>query len=250
MPLPPALKKRYIDRFDELINTGENIEKSMKTIPGRRFNSFAQPDLVRQEPDKHVVDWSDFSKWRINCVSLLSQIVPLEHPHQKLIENFNKIKNSADHLRWGIATLKGIKEDFEKDFLGDLLLQIEAEISGDYMGQAEQLLEEGQSGKFDHVPAAVLSGAVLEKVLRTLCNNQQPPISTTKTNGDKKTLDPLITDLKKIGVFNEAKAKQLRAWAAIRNHAAHGEFDQFDRKAVEEMIVGIKNFLEEHLNGQ
>ncbi|MEW6416593.1 MAG: DUF4145 domain-containing protein [Nitrospirota bacterium] len=188
MTLPAILKRKYLDRFDELIRVGENIEENMKTIHGRRFSSFVQPGRVRQEPNKHVVDWSEFSKWKTNCVSLLSQIVPLKHPHQKLIENFNKIKNLADHLRWGIATLKGIKEDFEKDFLGDLLLQVESEIAGDYMGQAEKLLEEGQSGKFDHVPAVVLSGAVLEKVLRTLCNNQQPPISTTKSNGEKRLL--------------------------------------------------------------
>lgn len=247
MPLPPVLQKKYLDRFDELIRLGETIEKNMKTIHGRRFENFVQPGRVRQEPDKHVVDWSDFSKWRTNSVSLLSQIILLEHPHQKLIENFNKIKNSADHLRWGIATLKGIKEDFEKDFLGNLAVEVEEEIASDYMGQAEHLLQEGQQGKFDHVPAAVLSGAVLEKALRILCNLQQPSIPVLKPNGELKTMNPLIDDLKKAGLFNEAKAKQLRAWADIRNHAAHGEFDQFDRKDVEQMIIGVKNFLADYL---
>ena len=37
----------------------------------------------------------------------------------------------------------------------------EAEIAGNYMSQAEGLLKEGVPGKCDHVPAAVLSGAVL-----------------------------------------------------------------------------------------
>lgn len=247
MPLPPILQRKYLDRFDELIRAGETIEKHMKTIPGRRFSSFVQQGRIRQEPDRYVVDWSDFSKWRTNCVSLLSQILPLGHPHQKLIEDFNKIRNSADHLRWGIATLKGLKEDLEKDFLGDLLVQVEAEISGDYMGQAEQLLEEGQSGKFDHVPAAVLSGAVLEKALKTLCNLQQPAIPVLKSNGEPKTMNLLIDDLKKAGLFNETKAKQLRAWADIRNHAAHGGFDQFNKKDVKQMIVGVNNFLADYL---
>ncbi len=247
MPLPPILQEKYLDRFDELICAGETIEKNIKTIAGRHSESFVQPGRVRKEPDKHVVDWSDFSRWRTNSVSLLSQIVPLEHPHQKVIEKFDKIKNSVDHLQWGIATLKGLREDFEKGFLGNLLLQIETEIACDYMGQAEGLLHEGQTGKFDHVPAAVLSGAVLEKALRTLCDKQGPPISTTKPNGEPKSLNPLIDDLKKAGVFNEAKAKQLRAWAGIRNHAAHGEFDQFDRKDVEQLVKGIENFLEDYL---
>lgn len=247
MPLPPVLQKKYLDRFDELIRTGETIEKNMKTIPGRRIGNFVQPERVRQEPDKHVVDWSEFSKWTTNCVSLLSQIVPLKHPHQKLIENFNKIKNSADHLRWGIATLKGLREDLERDFLSDLIVEVEGGIASDYMGQAERLLHEGQTGKFDHVPAAVLSGAVLEKALRTLCNRRQPSISVLRSNGEPKTMSSLIDDLKKAGLFNEAKAKQLRAWAAIRNHAAHGEFDQFNRKDVEQLIAGVNNFLVDYL---
>jgi hypothetical protein len=112
---------------------------------------------------------------------------------------------------------------------GNLLLEVEAEVSTDYMGQAEGLLVEGQPGKFDHVPAAVLAGAVLEKTLRTLCDQQQPPISTTRASGEQKTLNPLIDDLRKASVFNEFKAKQLRAWAAIRT-CRNGDFDQFGRK--------------------
>lgn len=247
MSLPPVLEKKYIDRFDELIRAGETIEKNMKTISGRRFGSFVQPERVRQEPDKHVVDWSDFIQWRTNCLSLLSQIIPVGHAHKKSSDDFGRLTNKLDHLQWGISTLKALKEDFEKGLLGDLLVQVEAEISGDYMGQAEQLLEEGQSGKFDHVPAAVLSGAVLEKALKTLCNLQQPAIPVLKSNGEPKTMNPLIDDLKKAGLFNEAKAKQLRAWADIRNHAAHGDFDQFNRKDVEQMINGVNNFLVDYL---
>ncbi len=52
-----------------------------------------------------------------------------------------------------------LKEAFSIIFFG----QFEAEIAADYMGQAEELLNEGSSGKYDHVPAAVLAGAVLEK---------------------------------------------------------------------------------------
>lgn len=250
MPLPIALKEKYLARFDELISVGEELGKNTKTIAGRVFSGgFVNPGRIRKEPDKQVVQWPDFVKWRTNCISLLSQVIFPEHPHHRLIDSFGRIKNTLEHLQWGIATLTGIRDDVERNLLGDLSLQVESQIAGDYMGQAERLLEEGQSGKFDHVPAAVLSGAVLEKALRSLCDRQQPQISTTKLNGEQKTLDPLITDLKKAGVYNEAKAKQLRAWAAIRNHAAHGEFDEFGRKDVEDMIRGIKNFLADYYNG-
>ena len=97
------------------------------------------------------------------------------------------------------------------------------------------------------MPAAVLTGAVLEDTLRRLCQRQSPPIATLKPNGDKKTLDPLITDLQKAIVFNKAKADQLRSWAKIRNYAAHGEFTEFTRSDVEAMIAGVKTFIADHM---
>jgi uncharacterized protein YutE (UPF0331/DUF86 family) len=84
--------------------------------------------------------------------------------------------------------------------------------------------------------------------LKKLCEEHKPPIATLDAKGDPKTLNPLIDDLKKAGVFNELKAKQLRSWAAIRNKAAHGEFDQFKRTDVEQMIEGVKNFLADYLS--
>jgi uncharacterized protein YutE (UPF0331/DUF86 family) len=60
-------------------------------------------------------------------------------------------------------------------------------------------------------------------------------------------LNNLIDDLKKARVYNETKAKQLRAWADIRNRAGHGEFDQFDRKQVQAMITGVRDFLADFL---
>jgi hypothetical protein len=93
----------------------------------------------------------------------------------------------------------------------------------------------------------ILAGAVLEKALRKLCDEHQPPIATVDGNGNPKTLNPLIDDLKKANVFNELKAKQLRAWADIRNKSAHGQFDQFKRTDVEQMIAGVRTFLADYL---
>src|SRR6185503_19749543 len=96
------------------------------------------------------------------------------HPHRKAVNALPQISNQKGKLEWGISFLQGIEDDFTKGFLGSLSTAIEAEVAADYMGQAEHILVEGQPGKFDHVPAAVLSGAVLEKALRTLCTEQQP----------------------------------------------------------------------------
>ena len=165
-----------------------------------------------------------------------------------MVEEFISLKSadeeliSKEFLIAKVAKLKAIKDDFEEGFLEDLSLQIEAEISADYMAQAEALLKEGKTGQYNYLPAAVLAGAVLEKYLRTLCGKQVPPIPTLKNSGEL-TLNPLVEELKKANVFNEVQAKQLRAWADIRNKAAHGKFDEFTRAEVELMIKGVHVFL-------
>jgi hypothetical protein len=247
MNLPSALNQKFLQRFSELITEGEGIHNEIQTISGHYDESYWSSGTGHQRPDRHIVNWPRFVTWRTRCVTALVQILPEDHPHRKAADSLAQMSNGKDQLEWGISFLRGIEDDFKNGFLGSLSAAIEAEVAADYMGQAERLLVEGSHGKFDHVPAAVLSGAVLEKALRKLCGEQQPPIQTKAAGGEPKTLNPLIDDLKKAAFFNEAKAKQLRGWAAIRNHAAHGEFDQFSRKDVEQMIHGITNFLADSL---
>jgi len=234
MTLPSNLHKKYVNRFDELIKIG-------KTIAEKRNREGLESSLT------------EATKWKTNCVTLLSQVLQGSDALTKgLIGDFHFLKLSSvirpDDLSMSeaIGKLEALREDFENGFLANLSMEIGAEIASDYMGQAEQLLSEGSSGSYDHVPAAVLTGAVLEKFLRTLCDQQTPPIPTFKTTpkGDVPLmLNSLIDELKKTGFFNELKAKQLRAWADIRNAAAHGKFDEFSRSDVEQMIQGVKYFL-------
>jgi len=87
--------------------------------------------------------------------------------------------------------------------------------------------------------------------LQQKCLNQTPPIPMETTGADgktkTKTLNPLIEELKKAGLYNEAGAKQLRAWADIRNLVDHGHFDQVSQHDVDLMLKGIGNFLAEYL---
>jgi hypothetical protein len=243
------MQKKYSDRFQELIAEGDAIKSGIRIAPGG-YVSQSYGDLVSVDsdklPDKLIMDWERQTRWRVNCISLLNHVVPNPGPHESALKVFQK-EMGPPGLGSAISILKGIKEDFERGFLDDISAAIEAEIAADYMGHAESLLREEQSGKYDHVPAAVLAGAVLEKALRTLCDRQLPRIPTVNAKNDAKTLNPLIDDLKKAGVFNELKAKQLRSWADTRNKAAHGEFNQLSKTDVEVMLQGITNFLADYL---
>jgi len=247
MKLGQSFLTKLLERFETLISEGEELLRTSETIPAKYgYNDWTGESFERYSAYQEI-NWPSFVEWRTKTATLLAHVIPKDHILYPATETLPKLQPTKDRLEWGTSMLKGVKNDLEGGFLDNIFLQIEAEVASDYMGQAEHLLFEGHSGKFDHVPAAVLAGAVLEKGLRTLCTHQQPAIPIVSAKGESKTLNPLIDDLKKAGVFNELKAKQLRAWADIRNKAAHGEFDQFKKTDVEQMISGITNFLADFL---
>lgn len=236
-----------LNRFDNLIEEGEAILKNAENIS--LDSKYIQDNYRNNESGtgNNRFNWSDYVEWRTKSATLLCYVLPRDSVHDPTARYFPSLKASSGNMISAISFLKAIKSDLECGFFDDLVTRIEGSIAIDYMEQAEQLLENGHSGQYDHVPAAVLSGAVLEKTLRKLCTEQQPEIAIVTINGEQKTLNPLIDDLKKSGLFNEVKAKQLRSWADIRNKAAHGEFDQFKRSDVEQMIQGVRNFLGDYL---
>lgn len=242
--LPPKTKQKYLNRLNELIENGQQIPVTNKTIPGRQNRFTGDVGPSRQVTN---VGWPEFVEWRTNCVTLLDNIIPSNSLHRSTADQFQSLKNKTDTLAFGISFLKSIRNDFENEYLGNLYLEVEAELSADYLGQAESLLKEGVSGKYEHIPAAVLAGAVLEKNLKTICQQQNPPLAIVSEKGKPLMLNALIDALKKRSIFNEVVAKQLRAWVDIRNSAAHGEFENFTKEQVGLMLIGIQSFVSNYL---
>jgi hypothetical protein len=241
MRLSKHIKSQYVTRFDELIAEGKLICNAVRVTPPHTYGDVAVFCTT------YDCDEQRLEKWKTNCLTVFHPFATNGTRLDKQVEAFSETTGEKPSIERALGILEAFRDDLEKGFLDDFLLKVEAEVAADYLGQAERLLDEGQSGTFDHVPAAVLTGAVLEKALRTLCDRQQPKIPLLNAKGENKTLNPLIDDLKRAGVFNELKAKQLRAWADIRNKAAHGEFSEFTKGDVEQMIAGINNFLADYL---
>ena len=69
-------------------------------------------------------------------------------------------------VQFCLGILEAFRDDFERGFLDDLLLKVEAEVAADYMGQSEGLLKEGPTGYFDHVSAVVLDPVAVQRQRR------------------------------------------------------------------------------------
>jgi hypothetical protein len=53
-------------------------------------------------------------------------------------------------------------------------------------------------------------------------------------------------DLAKAGVYSKLVQKRITILADLRNKAAHGQWDQFEKDDVEEMLVAVRRIMEDH----
>ncbi|MYD11283.1 MAG: DUF4145 domain-containing protein [Chloroflexi bacterium] len=245
MPLPPELDQRIRNRFDELIvEANDLISKMVAHDKATRHKS--------NSPYPNYGHGAEYQAIVVKVTSLIETVLPDSERGQKVAQDignraYERNWDLTSALRFTIGTLQGLKDDYENGFLDNLEKRIVANISSDYMAQVEEILAAGQSDEYDHIFAAVMCGAILEDALRRLCSRQSDPIATIKDNGQPKRLNSLIAALQQENVFKAVKADQLRTWSRIRNHAAHGEFTEFNRNDVEQMVKGVKNFLAEYL---
>ncbi|MDD5114870.1 MAG: hypothetical protein PHC94_12705 [Methylobacter sp.] len=134
-----------------------------------------------------------------------------------------------------LGLLQSVQLEAQAGLLTKLEDQVIATAFDDFLDHASQY---HKSGKVKE--AAVLASAVLEDtVKRVATKNGISPSGLS--------LEPLIDELAKGGIVTQVKAKRLKSYSAIRNHALHAEWDKLDLKDVGAQISGLRELLDEHL---
>lgn len=242
MSIFDRVKGKYIARLDELIQAGKEIPINEHS----RVVSNSSITGVKKYQHYKLASWAEFVEWRTSCIVILDQIVPKSNLLRNTVNEFPYLTNEPSKLDFSISFLKSVKNELQNGFLDDLTHQIESEVLVDYLAQATSILN-CVKNEPSHIAAAVIAGVSLEKILRTLCTGLVPPEPIFNENNAPLGMNALIDLLKKRQVFNEIQAKQLRAWTAIRNSAAHGNFEEFNRHQVEMMLDGVTAFINEHI---
>lgn len=143
------------------------------------------------------------------------------------------------HVREVMGVAKALRADITAGYLLSLEEMVHADLSSDYLEQASNLLESGYRDA-----AAVMIGAVLEQHLRALA--AKAGIAVTKPDGSYKKLDGLNSELAAAGVLSKAEQKDVTAWSALRNDAAHGNYDNYDGPRVHLFLAGVRLFYQRH----
>jgi len=212
--------KKIIDRLDELIELGKRVLSTRRSpSPGHITSDFVDVQLANQ--------------WLTSCLNLLSRVFGEASAHyQSLSKHFSSYLKFPD-VDQAFGVLLAAKDDYEKGSLFEVKVLIEAELFDDFLEQAENLLRSGY-----HQPAAVIAGSVLEDGLRKLCEKQGITLP------DKPKLDWMNSELAKRGVYNKLTQKKIISLADIRNNAAHGKWNEFQKSDVEEMLRSVRDFME------
>ena len=208
------IDEKISNRLNELIASGEELLK-----------------------DASSPDHGARTQWGISSVSILKQVFSEQSPHYEVFHILFKRGLDSSSIKRCIGILRAAKDDYDNGYIFDTKVLIEAEVFDEFLEQAEELF-----GKGYYQPAAVVTGCVLEDGLRKLClrNNvalQQNP-----------TIDPMNAELAKVGIYNKLTQKKITTLADLRNKAAHGQWDQFNEKDVEEMIRDVRRFMEEYFS--
>jgi hypothetical protein len=172
----------------------------------------------------------------------IERLSPRGSEYRAQIDNSLERYGSSSHPRHlaGLAgILNALRDDYEAGYMTSIEELVHADVFADFLGMADELL-----GKNYKDPAAVITGSVLEEHLRKL--GDKNAVAVTSGDGTPNKADRVNADLKKASVYNNLEQKQVTAWLDLRNKAAHGAYEEYDRHQVAAMIDGVRAFLLRH----
>lgn len=191
------------------------------------------------DDSKKAFNESKFFTFKTSTLSFLNTILGKDSLYYGGFKN--RVQHFTDYnLVLAIELLEKIKDDVKDGWLKDIKSLLSAELFNDFLEMAEHLLAENYKDA-----AAVIIGSVLEKHLRTLCLNNKIEITTTDPQTHKvksKKAETLNTDLCKAGVYNVIVQKAVTSWLAIRNNAAHANYNEYDLPQVKNLLQSVVDF--------
>ena len=209
-------------RIDELIRVGNGVAHSTSD------EDFWMKDIISAQ------------SWMTSAANLIQQVAPSGSFFR---DELNRLMANDDMKRGipvkAIKKLLGLLQSIQLEEKAGLLSRLEDQVVAtafdDFLDHAADY---HRSGKVKE--AAVLASAVLEDTIKRIGTKNA-------INTEGVSLEPLIDELSKRNIVTQVKAKRLKSYSAIRNHALHAEWEKLDLRDVGSQISGIRELLDEHL---
>ncbi|MEU3084482.1 hypothetical protein ABZ697_29745 [Streptomyces albidoflavus] len=206
-----------VKQLDELIRKAESISDG----PGIEYGH--DPDAVAEA--------------EVTANRLETAVTRLTMKGSVYVEQIQRGRgrDTKNRLRHNQQVATTLRDDLHAGWTETVVELVHADTYSDYLEMADGLLTKGYKDA-----AAVITGTSLEVHVRALCVKNGV---TTAVTGKPKKADTMNADLKKAGVYDGLRQKQIMAWMGLRNSAAHGDYGDYDKDDVRQFIDGVQAFM-------
>jgi hypothetical protein len=157
----------------------------------------------------------------------------------KSLAEVNYFKRTEGTMRSLLeSTLRAFIEYVESGLLEGISIErkVQIDVVSDFLEQAHTLLN--TKGMHPAAPAVVI-GAALEEFLRNWIEEVDLGLE-----GKKPSIDSYAKVLREADLITKQDIKDITVWAGLRNHAAHGEWDEVsDKNRISMMLEGVNLFM-------
>jgi len=174
------------------------------------------------------------SAWRTRVENFLLEVLGADHVHFHRFMGGSHSYSVASAIDGAIHQLEALRDDMSKRRLSSVRGLVVAEVFSDFLDMAAHLLSNGYKDA-----AASLVGAVLERGLRDIAM-KTPFLFGAGTISHRSAIDLRRRQ------SSIALQKNLNVSIATRNHADHGELDQYTIDEVKNMHTGVQAFLSQY----
>lgn len=213
--------QQLLTRIDELIAEGQVV--------------------LCNDADKYwVADIPRAQSWMASAANAVLQVAPPGSFFRGEIDRLT----THEHLKSGIpfailekihGLLQSVRDEAKNGLLTKLEYQVFATAFDDFLDHASSFHKSGKTKE-----SAILVSAVLEDAIKRIAVKNE--ISPARVS-----LEPLIDELAKAGVFTPVKAKRMKSYSGVRNTALHAEWDKLDLKDIGDVIEGVRELLDNYL---
>lgn len=217
-----VLEENTRKKFDELIQSSASL---------RRGNTYGQ---IRDAQHGHSC-----KAWLASAHNLTHFVLGTQsNPYKAKIDALCSREHGLliPQVVGDVATiLEFLWGDIERGLISSIENQTKAIVFDDFLDHAKSYSKRQLPKQ-----AGVISGVVFEDTLRVICRNHG-----ISEKGNK--LDSLISELSKIGVLDQLKAKRARVAADVRTKATHAQWDEFSISDVRTVIEFTEQLIAENL---
>lgn len=156
--------------------------------------------------------------------------------YNSYIEDTGRLRSRLNEMsRSSSGTLKSIKAEIEAGLVGNLELQAQGGIFGDFITLARESLDENKD------VAAVLVSAALEDALKRFA--LQNGLDVTE-----KDMAQVINALKSKGLLKDPQASIVQGHSKLRNKSFHANWDKIEKESVNSAIGFAETFILKHFS--